>query len=170
MKKKFLKLLLELGIALFVCAVLYVFFRPHEVLINRIFAGFYKNQNVIAFLNQVKLFVPSWLIYSFPGALWLHQFLLIFDYYLPARDLKKRVLWSVVPFLFPMTLEIFQYLNLTDGTYDVCDLMWYSFAWSLFVFRITFFNKSKMLINSSYLKLSAIGLSFLVIVVFTDVF
>ena len=161
---------LELIITMLLCALLYVLFRPEEILINKLLLCFWKENDITAFFSNIKPFMPQWLVYSLPGAIWLHQFLLIFDLYAPSNSIKNRTLLSIIPLLFPLCLELFQKFHITDGTYDGVDLLLYIIAWLFFIVRINFFGKNYWKIHTSYVKLSAVGLVFLMAVVLSDVF
>ena len=45
---------------------------------------------------------------------------------------KNNLLWFTLPFIYCVVLELFQKLKITDGTFDLIDMILYLFTFSSF--------------------------------------
>lgn len=108
---------------LFLSLIIYILFRPQDVAVNKIINLLVPHYS---FINEIN--VSNWVIYSLPGGLWVYSFLSIF-----MMKNKKGILFSLIPLGGAMAIEVFQYFQLTDGTFDWLDVLFYLLAWTLFM-------------------------------------
>ncbi|MEZ4906830.1 MAG: hypothetical protein R2771_04110 [Saprospiraceae bacterium] len=134
-------------IALVFSLFIYLFFRPDDTVVSRLFIKIfsldfyhslkYEVQNLFHFSNFV--------IYSLPGGLWVFSTALI------AKDMKFK-LWGTTimliyfPLMYALGLELLQYFHITDGTFDIDDILISLLAWVL-VFKYYNTNTSKCILN-----------------------
>jgi len=119
LKRKIWTVVLPLLASLFI----YVFFRPHNVAVNQLVNLLLPNVSLADQFN-----IANWIIYNLPGALWVYAFLSIFI----TKD-GKGIFYCLIPLYAALGIEVLQYFNLTDGTYDMLDVLFYLSAWLLFM-------------------------------------
>ncbi|SEA64928.1 hypothetical protein SAMN04487851_11043 [Prevotella sp. tc2-28] len=84
-----------------------------------------------SFIDHERAWVSDWNIpdfvrYSLPDGLYCAAYILIIDAIWKDDDsLIKHLVIALVP-LVTITSEIFQYFGLVKGTFDLCDLLFYS--------------------------------------------
>ena len=108
-----------------VSMLIYLLFRTEDTIINRLTSNFFSGDSFLHNFN-----VADWVIYNLPGALWLFAFLSIF-----VVKKEKGIFYCLIPLSVALLIEFLQYLSITDGTYDVIDVLFYLAAWSLFMLR-----------------------------------
>ena len=70
--------------------------------------------------------MPEWIKYNLPDGVYVAAYILIIDAIWKDDDsLIKHFVIALVP-LVTITSEIFQYFGLVKGTFDLCDLLFYS--------------------------------------------
>lgn len=70
--------------------------------------------------------IPEWIKYSLPDGVYVTAYILIMDAIWQNDDsLIKHFIIALVP-VVTITSEIFQYFGLVKGTFDFCDLIFYS--------------------------------------------
>lgn len=83
------------------------------------------------FIDYARVWVSAWNIpdfirYSLPDGLYCAAYILIIDaIWKDDNSLLKHFVIALVP-LVTITSEIFQYFRLVKGTFDLCDLLFYS--------------------------------------------
>jgi len=102
---------------------IYIFFRPHDVAVNRLF-DFFIPHSFLAF----DIHLSNWIVYNLPGALWVYSFQTIF-----ITKNEKGILFCLIPLSGALAIEVLQYFNLTDGTFDFMDIISYLISWILFM-------------------------------------
>ena len=121
-------LILEIILPLLVACLLYLLFRPVDTVIFKITTCFGLESVLLFFRSLIdQSLIPSWIIYSLPGGLWLFAFqntislLKNFSY--------KEVIIPIISALgIGVGLEVFQYFNITDGRFDWMDVLIYSIS------------------------------------------
>ena len=102
---------------------IYVFLRPKTIFINRLFSYLDLAPKELPFsLNY------EWFVFSLPGALWLFAFLAALNSFQ-----KISTGLSFLPLFLAIGIEVLQYFDLTDGTFDWVDLSFYFAAWLAFI-------------------------------------
>jgi hypothetical protein len=124
MRKEVRHILFHCLLPLLVSLLIYLFFRPQSVVVNR-FAQLLMPAASSAGL-RFTLYAP--LVYSLPGALWMYSFLS------SIKHMKAEWLgYRLIPLLVALGIEVAQALGVTDGTFDWYDVWFYVMAWLLFM-------------------------------------
>ena len=92
-----------------------------------------------------NLEIPDWIVYNLPDGLWSYSLMSAILLLFEIKIDKESVPWIVIALLFPISFEIGQRFNITNGTFDVLDVL-YSVGFSLFsIFFLTskFFNNEE---------------------------
>lgn len=119
-------------IAVFVafCLFVYLFFRTETTIVNKlaIFLINIENYTALRLWVRALIHLPDVVIYSLPEGLW------IFCLTLLARNVKfslgnKLIDCSIFPLIYALMLELLQWLNITNGTFDSMDLVFASSFW-----------------------------------------
>ena len=145
--KKYAAMLAALSISAFI----YLFYRTNQTLLNQLFAVVFGNDNYLFlksfFHSNLKL--PSQIIYSLPGALW------VWVISIASRDVfidfkGKKISFVVLPIIVALGFELFQYLHWTNGHFDWWDVIYSTAFWLLSFISL---NKQKRSSNDTYTKL-----------------
>lgn len=126
MKIKSIKITKQFWIAilpLLLSLVIYLFYRPHDVAVNKLFNFFLPHSSLALDYN-----ISNWVIYNLPGALWIFSFQVIF-----ISKKEKGILFCLIPIFGAMSIEVLQYFNFTDGTFDVLDIIFYLLSWTIYM-------------------------------------
>lgn len=155
---------------LLISLFIYFFYRSEQTLVNHIF-NFLLSSNDLSLLRdkvQLLLPLPSIVVYSLPEGLWIFFVTQVSKELIWCRN-KRKVSFILLPLLVAITIEIFQYFHITNGTFDHLDLIVAASFWSLSVFlfppqldqlKVQYYSNYKtFLFLSSYL-----------IVILSDVF
>ncbi len=127
-KRTYTSRALEITIALLLFALgggIYVAFRSTSL---RMFDWFnyIGLHDIVLVVRSIAngIHLPSTILYCIPDGLWTLSYIILMDA-IWSPDVKKQLLFGgIIPF-FGVTLEIFQYFNLSRGTFDVVDLSLY---------------------------------------------
>lgn len=88
--------------------------------------------------------IAAWIKYSLPDGLYCAAYILIIDaIWYDDKRLIEFIIISLVP-LITISNELFQYLGLVKGTYDVKDLVCYSFPliiYFIYIYILKLSNK-----------------------------
>ena len=110
--------------ALFVSLFIYLFFRTEKTLINGLFVSIVSIENYVVMKETITDLLPlhPLVIYSLPGGLW------VFCVTLASKNLFLRIKnfsisLTYVPLLFAVGIEVLQLLHITNGTFDVLDII-----------------------------------------------
>lgn len=108
------------------------------------------------------------LIYNLPAGLWVFSTALLSLDFRITLFRKRNLSVVYLPLVFVIGLEVLQYFNITDGTFDFLDILIPSLFWltAFFLLRI---NKVNEKISYSRLNLFAFEVVFLM-VVFADTY
>lgn len=118
--KKFNGLIIVL---LFICLVIYIFYRPEGTLINIILNSIFSQELLLSFKESVRSAVPlnNAYIYSLPGGLWVFCATLL-SYKLRTRLFQREINLEWLPVAFAVWLEVGQLIGLVKGRFDLMDL------------------------------------------------
>lgn len=132
MRQKVLFYTITVFLPLIVALVIYVLYRPDSTLVNQLFIGLFSTETLDSFrsLFSNKGVIKPYVIYSFPNALWIFSTTIlsvkhsihIFKWVLPL---------SITPVLYCLLLEMCQLLHLTNGTFDLIDVLTSIIFWAL---------------------------------------
>jgi uncharacterized membrane protein len=119
MKRSTYFLIIALVISLFI----YLFYRTDRTVINSIINVLFGAENYQALKTTIRssLPLPEFVIYSLPEGLW------VFCITLTSKDLylrinKTEIHFAILPLIFVISLEILQFFNITNGTFDFVDI------------------------------------------------
>jgi hypothetical protein len=123
--------------ALLISLFIYLFYRTDRTLVNSLFNIFLGQQNYQALKAVVRHQFPlhDFVIYSLPEGLW------VFCITVTSKDLyikfdRLDVHCAVLPLLFVVGLELLQWFQITNGTFDVIDILTAILFWMLGFFII----------------------------------
>lgn len=156
--------------------LIYISFRSEKILINVLIQKTYlvnvfRNYRIL--LSPALHYIPSFVYYSLPSALWLFSaFNLIFSLWNFEIN-RYNIMWFASPLVYCVALEFMQMIHFTDGTFDIFDLIFYFVATLFFMWinrqKIDFMRINKPL-PIMHLKSAFSTLTLLIIVIFSDYF
>ncbi len=127
-----MKKALSIAVALLVSLFIYLFYRCEKTVVNELALHFISPDVYHTIKHHVSTSVPlsKLVINSLPGGLWVFCVtVLARDLYLNVRGYLIQV--SIVPVVFAIGLEFFQLIHLTNGTFDIVDIVSYLLFWLL---------------------------------------
>lgn len=127
MKRYHISIITPLLLSLFI----YLFYRIDETNVNLLINYFF-DWNFIESKHMLHtiLPIPDFIIYNIPEGLWVFSISLLgAKLYLPVKNFRIHLIF--IPIVFAITLEIMQALHITNGTFDVLDLLVSTLAWGL---------------------------------------
>lgn len=133
------RLKLSLGIMLLlVGGITYLLFRPRTLLMFHV-ADYLGLSLVIDRIREgmTDAWLPEFIVYSLPGALWSAAYLLTADCFLYGQSVRTRlVATSIIP-LIGAASEVLQLTGMVPGTFDGWDLLCYLIPYLLYLSCIT---------------------------------
>ncbi len=133
------RLKLSLGIMLLlVGGITYLLFRPRTLLMFHM-ADYLGLSPIIDRLREgmTDAWLPEFIVYSLPGALWSAAYLLTADCFLYGQSVRTRlVATSIIP-LIGAASEVLQLTGMVPGTFDGWDLLCYLIPYLLYLSCIT---------------------------------
>ena len=130
------KVINRINLLLFVLLLLsmfiYLFYRTENTLINWLFieAVGYENFHLIREVITNRLHLSPSIVYSLPEGIWV-LCITVTSSYFKYTYRKKTIHFIYLPILFAVLLELFQLLGITNGTFDLTDLLFASFCWGI---------------------------------------
>lgn len=119
---------LHISIALLVSLYIYLFYRTESIFVTRIFSLLFSKELFLNIQQSISktLTLNSWVIYSLPEGLWIYATTLASkDYYISIKNSKLNLVF--LPLLVAFSIEFFQLINLSNGTFDLIDLIFATF-------------------------------------------
>ena len=115
-------------LSLLLSLYIYLVYRTDATNINQILNT--ESIQTIQIIRTQSMPLPSWIIYSLPEGLWLfattlYSKKLYFDWN------KHKISLVYFPILFAFTVEFFQATHITNGSFDLMDLLVSLFCWSI---------------------------------------
>lgn len=107
-------------VPLLIGGLIYILFRNESLIMFNWFdyLGLLEQiKELRATLNPMKSILPNWIYYSLADGLWTYAFVSAYLIY------YKVDYWLLLPFLLSIGVEILQYFQLFQGTFDVIDLL-----------------------------------------------
>ncbi len=133
------KYYLGVFIPLLLCGLICLFFRSSDTYANIIWNDLFSfNLSSSWKLNDI-------IIYNLPSALWVFSITLISFNIKPSITKKLPFSTTLLPLFFIIILEFFQLFNLTNGTFDILDILLPALAW---LFAIFLLSRNKQAIQS----------------------
>ena len=137
MKKQYAFIIASLLVSLFI----YVFYRTEKTVVNELLIHSISFDTYAALKGGMIRFLPlpAFVIYSLPEGLWVFCITLTSKpYYIHQK--KLRIQGVIIPILFCVGLEIFQWFHFTNGRFDLNDIVVALMGWLVAV--IAFENKA----------------------------
>lgn len=127
MKRYHISIVIPLLLSLFI----YLFYRIDETNVNLLLSyffdlGFTESKHTLKSI----LPIPEFIIYNLPEGLWVFSISLL-GANLFIRIKKIRIHLIFLPITFAIALEIFQGMHITNGTFDILDVLISTIAWLL---------------------------------------
>tara|TARA_B110000211_G_C14004555_1_gene520169 strand:+ start:191 stop:709 length:519 start_codon:yes stop_codon:yes gene_type:complete len=118
----------EIVLPLVVACFLYLLFRPVDTVVFKI-ASFFRIGEIFESMRLLinHSFIPSWVIYSLPGGLWLLAFQNTIAL-LKQFSIKHLLIPVLFAYGIGVGLEFLQYIHVTDGRFDWLDVLFYTIA------------------------------------------
>jgi hypothetical protein len=130
-----------IALTLLVSLFIYLFYRTESTVVNEIAITILSADWYGKLKDTIRSFVPlnRVLIYSLPGGLWVFAITLTSaPFYIQLYSRQMHCIY--VPLAFSIGLEIFQLLQITNGRFDVLDIVIAIICWSI---AYTFFNDAQ---------------------------
>ncbi len=118
-------------IPLIICLFIYTFYRAEETNVNLLLKHVFHSdfQSIRAHVSET-IPLPSVVIYNLPEGLWIFSITLLgANLFLTITQRKIHIVYF--PILFVLLLEILQLFKITDGTFDLLDIVISSAFWLL---------------------------------------
>lgn len=112
-----------------ICAYIYLFYRTSDTVVFQLLSSVF-NEEWLMNIKQHSHFstLPSWLIYNFPGAAWVFIFANLSLLFIDHHQVNYHKLILGFLFLISISIEALQYFKITDGVFDVLDILSYATA------------------------------------------
>ena len=121
-------LIYHVVLPLLIGSLIYVLFRSESL----IMFTWFDNLGILEQIKEYRVMfysfkqlLPNWIIYSLVDGLWGYTFVSAYLIYF------KIDYWLIVPFLLSVGVEVLQYFQLFQGTFDVIDLLCYIVGYTL---------------------------------------
>ena len=119
---------------------IYFMFRSKAIWINKKLVKIFGENS-----DWSNLEIPNWVVYNLPDGLWSYSLMSAILLLFEIKIDRESIPWIVIALLFPISFEVGQKFNITNGTFDLLDVL-YSLGFSLFsIFFLTskFFNNEE---------------------------
>ena len=133
------RLKLSLGIMLLlVGGITYLLFRPRTLLMFHM-ADYLGLSPIIDRIREgmTDAWIPEFIVYNLPGALWSAAYLLTVDCFLYGQSVRTRLVATCIIPLIGAASELFQLTGMVPGTFDGWDLLCYLIPYLLYLSCIT---------------------------------
>lgn len=119
MRKQYAFIIASLLVSLFI----YVFYRTEKTVVNELLIRSISFDTYAALKREIIRILPlhAFVIYSLPEGLWVFCITLTSKPYYIQQE-KLRIQGVMIPILFCVGLEIFQWLHFTNGRFDLNDI------------------------------------------------
>lgn len=127
MKRK-ISIIMALAISLFI----YLFYRSEKTVVNELLIFILPLDTYRELTNSIATSLPlnKLIIFSLPGGLWVYcATILSQDFFLTIRHYKIQL--SLMPISFALGLELCQLIHITNGRFDISDVISYSIFWMI---------------------------------------
>lgn len=152
-------------IALLTSLFIYLFYRSEKTVVNELIISILSFETYGGIKTGIVSAVPlhKLIIFSLPGGLWVFCVTaLAQDFYVRIKNYKIQL--SFVPVLFAIGLEFGQLIHLTNGRFDLWDIVFYVTFWSLACYSYQFHRSQQNILSPFTLR------SFTCLVCFVSVY
>jgi hypothetical protein len=119
--------------------LIYVLFRSNKLYVNKWLLNHtlgFELQRIRTFTLSIRDYLPEWLIYSLPDALWMLSLSTLIYNIWKDESKKNQILWSLFPPIIAISWEVAQRLKLINGTFDWVDLLFYGLVTITLIFKL----------------------------------
>lgn len=113
-----------IGFSMLLALFIYSFFRSENTIINQLWLSLFPDNYL--YLRGVfgQYDVPDFVRFNLPGVLWMiGALLLCAKYTITIRKLRFKLMF--LPLLVCVIIEVVQWVGITDGTFDMMDVVSY---------------------------------------------
>ncbi|WP_113635119.1 hypothetical protein [Nubsella zeaxanthinifaciens] len=127
-----MKKYVAIGLALLVSLLIYLFYRTEKTVVTCLFIQLVSAENYLLLKHSIVNAVPlnNMLIYSLPEGLWVLCITLTSKNY-DINFGKWRLNCTFIPLIFCFTLELLQLFHITNGRFDIVDIIFSLVFWLL---------------------------------------
>lgn len=127
MKKTISHIILFVILPLFAGGLIYLLTRPDSLIMFEWFKkiGILENIKIIRSQMNIKPFLNNWIIYNSPAWIWSLSLTILLGEIWKNEINNKSLIFLITPSLLGIISEIFQKINLINGTFDYIDLVFY---------------------------------------------
>jgi hypothetical protein len=127
MKKTTTHIVLFVILPVFAGGLIYLLTRPDSLIMFEWFnkIGILENIKIIRSQINLKSFLNDWIIYNSPALIWSFSLTVLLGVIWENEINKRSLIFLITPSLLGIISEIFQKINLINGTFDYCDLLLY---------------------------------------------
>lgn len=136
--------------ALSVSLFIYLFYRSEKTVVNELMILLLSMDTYTAFKSSIinSMPLPDSIIFSLPGGLWIFCVTVLSQgFYMKIGD--RRIQVVMVPILFAIGLEFCQLIHITNGRFDIWDILFYVLFW-LLAYSFSQSNRSQQNIMSPF--------------------
>ena len=143
--KKNNQILFHVLIPMIIGGFIYIIFREKNLLMFNWFdsLGFREIIDFLRFHISEKYYIPNWLLYNYPDAIWIYSFVSLMLIIWNGVKSNIKFAWLTIAPILGISAEIGQYINIIPGTYDQFDLL-FCFLGSLLPFILIKKNNKKI--------------------------
>lgn len=118
--------------SLLICLFIYLFYRTEKTLVNQLFISLVSYDNYISVKNKILASFPinKHLIYSLPEGLWVFCITLTSRFFFLCIG-RFRFNLTLIPLFIVVGLELLQMFQITNGRFDIMDIIFSLFFWLL---------------------------------------
>ena len=152
-KSRSMKRRYSITIALLISLFIYLFYRSEKTVVNELIISILSFETYGGIKSSIVNAVPlnKLIIFSLPGGLWIFCVTaLAQDFYVRIRNYKIQL--SLVPILFAIGLEFVQLIHLTNGRFDLWDIVFYLMFWSLASYSYRFHRSQQTILSPFTLR------------------
>lgn len=102
----------------------YLFYRSEQTVVNELFSFLFSSEFYFELKTRISetIQLPTFIVFSLPEGLWVLAVTLASkNLYTAYRNIVLQLSW--LPIIFAISLEFFQLIGLTNGTFDWFDIL-----------------------------------------------
>jgi len=144
--------------------LIYVFYRTEKTIVNQLITFLFSAEYFIELQNMVRKFLPlnDKIIYSFPGAAWVFCATLTSKFVF-IKFWKYKINLLYAPIIFVTIVEVLQFCKITNGHFDIFDLIFSLIFWVVAAFFFNYRESKQNLINPLNANSVVCAMSYMVV-------
>lgn len=142
------------------CLLIYLFYRPQDIMINQYLFSTFPELILIKTTVIQRLPLNDFLVYNLPAGLWVFSLtVLLKDVHL--NSLFSRFSLHTIPLGLGLLIELFQFLKLTDGTFDLLDV--YTMLGFFLIAQLLCFSSRQLRMESDNIQQVLVSIGLLIL-------